>query len=165
MNLIDRKTAFSRTDGEGSVQVRLDPRDQIKGAKVFAVYGKGGIGKSTTSSNLSAAFSKLGHRVLQIGCDPKHDSTFTLTKKLMPTVIDVLETVEFHSEELRPEDYMFEGYNGVMCVEAGGPPAGTGCGGYVVGQTVKLLKQHHLLEDTDVVIFDVQRTTLTAFLQ
>ncbi len=142
-------------DGEGSVQVKLDPSDKIKGAKVFAVYGKGGIGKSTTSSNLSAAFSKLGHRVLQIGCDPKHDSTFTLTKKLMPTVIDVLEEVEFHSEELRPEDYMFEGYNGVMCVEAGGPPAGTGCGGYVVGQTVKLLKQHHLLEDTDVVIFDV----------
>nr|WP_298929805.1 ferredoxin:protochlorophyllide reductase (ATP-dependent) iron-sulfur ATP-binding protein [uncultured Erythrobacter sp.] len=142
-------------DGAGSVQVQLDPADQIKGAKVFAVYGKGGIGKSTTSSNLSAAFSKLGHRVLQIGCDPKHDSTFTLTKKLMPTVIDVLETVEFHSEELRPDDYMFEGYNGVMCVEAGGPPAGTGCGGYVVGQTVKLLKQHHLLEDTDVVIFDV----------
>jgi light-independent protochlorophyllide reductase subunit L len=122
---------------------------------VFAVYGKGGIGKSTTSSNLSAAFSLLGKRVLQIGCDPKHDSTFTLTKKLMPTVIDVLETVDFHSEELRPEDYMFEGYNGVMCVEAGGPPAGTGCGGYVVGQTVKLLKQHHLLEETDVVIFDV----------
>ena len=155
MNLIDRKSTFQRPDGEGSVQVQLDPRDQIKGAKVFAVYGKGGIGKSTTSSNLSAAFSKLGHRVLQIGCDPKHDSTFTLTKKLMPTVIDVLETVEFHSEELRPDDYMFEGYNGVMCVEAGGPPAGTGCGGYVVGQTVKLLKQHHLLEDTDVVIFDV----------
>ncbi|KWV94472.1 MULTISPECIES: ferredoxin:protochlorophyllide reductase (ATP-dependent) iron-sulfur ATP-binding protein [unclassified Erythrobacter] len=155
MNLIDPKAKFTPPDGEGSVQVQLDPRDAIKGAKVFAVYGKGGIGKSTTSSNLSAAFSKLGHRVLQIGCDPKHDSTFTLTKKLMPTVIDVLETVEFHSEELRPEDYMFEGFNGVMCVEAGGPPAGTGCGGYVVGQTVKLLKQHHLLEDTDVVIFDV----------
>lgn len=144
-----------RMDGEGSVQVALDPRDRIGTAKVFAVYGKGGIGKSTTSSNLSAAFSLLGKRVLQIGCDPKHDSTFTLTKKLMPTVIDVLETVEFHAEELRPEDYMFEGYNGVMCVEAGGPPAGTGCGGYVVGQTVKLLKQHHLLEETDVVLFDV----------
>ena len=83
------------------------------------------------------------------------DSTFTLTKKLMPTVIDVLETVDFHSEELRVEDFVFEGYNGVMCVEAGGPPAGTGCGGYVVGQTVKLLKEHHLLDDTDVVIFDV----------
>ncbi|MFK8016136.1 MAG: ferredoxin:protochlorophyllide reductase (ATP-dependent) iron-sulfur ATP-binding protein, partial [Gammaproteobacteria bacterium] len=84
-----------------------------------------------------------------------HDSTFTLTKKLVPTVIDVLESVDFHAEELRTEDFVYEGYNGVMCVEAGGPPAGTGCGGYVVGQTVKLLKQHHLLEDTDVVIFDV----------
>jgi light-independent protochlorophyllide reductase subunit L len=131
--------------------------DAVSGttAKVFAVYGKGGIGKSTTSSNLSVAFSKIGKKVLQIGCDPKHDSTFTLTKRLIPTVIDVLESVQFHAEELRAEDFVFEGYNGVMCVEAGGPPAGTGCGGYVVGQTVKLLKEHHLLDDTDVVIFDV----------
>jgi light-independent protochlorophyllide reductase subunit L len=144
-----------RADGEGSVQVQLDPNVKIGNAKVFAIYGKGGIGKSTTSSNLSAAFSKMGKRVLQIGCDPKHDSTFTLTKKMLPTVIDVLETVDFHAEELRVEDFVFPGYNGVMCVEAGGPPAGTGCGGYVVGQTVKLLKEHHLLEDTDVVIFDV----------
>ncbi len=144
-----------RLDGEGSLQVELDPNLKIGNAKVFAIYGKGGIGKSTTSSNLSAAFSKLGKRVLQIGCDPKHDSTFTLTKKMLPTVIDVLESVDFHAEELRVEDFVFKGYNGVMCVEAGGPPAGTGCGGYVVGQTVKLLKEHHLLEDTDVVIFDV----------
>jgi light-independent protochlorophyllide reductase subunit L len=142
-------------DGEGSVQVALDPSMRIGTAKVFSVYGKGGIGKSTTSSNLSVAFAKLGKRVLQIGCDPKHDSTFTLTKSLIPTVIDVLETVNFHTEELRPEDFVVEGYAGVMCVEAGGPPAGTGCGGYVVGQTVKLLKEHHLLDDTDVVIFDV----------
>ena len=141
-------------DGEGSVQVHQDIT-MDRGAKVFAVYGKGGIGKSTTSSNLSVAFSKLGHRVLQIGCDPKHDSTFTLTKKLMPTVIDVLAECDFHPEELRTEDFVYEGYNGVLCVEAGGPPAGTGCGGYVVGQPVKLLKEHHLLEDTDVVIFDV----------
>ncbi|MGD8810352.1 MAG: ferredoxin:protochlorophyllide reductase (ATP-dependent) iron-sulfur ATP-binding protein [Gammaproteobacteria bacterium] len=149
------RRSAGRGDGEGSVQVRLDPDLDIGGAKVFAIYGKGGIGKSTTSSNLSVAFSKLGKRVLQIGCDPKHDSTFTLTKQLMPTVIDVLESVDFHAEELRVEDFVYEGYNGVMCVEAGGPPAGTGCGGYVVGQTVKLLKEHHLLEDTDVVIFDV----------
>jgi light-independent protochlorophyllide reductase subunit L len=142
-------------DGEGSVQVQMDPSVKIGNAKVFAVYGKGGIGKRTTSSNLSAAFSHLGKRVLQIGCDPKHDSTFTLTKKMLPTVIDALEQVDFHAEELRVEDFCFPGYNGVMCVEAGGPPAGTGCGGYVVGQTVKLLKEHHLLEDTDVVIFDV----------
>ena len=144
-----------KLDGEGSLQVQLDPDVKIGNAKVFAIYGKGGIGKSTTSSNLSAAFSKMGKRVLQIGCDPKHDSTFTLTKKMLPTVIDVLESVDFHAEELRVEDFVFEGYNCVMCVEAGGPPAGTGCGGYVVGQTVKLLKEHHLLEDTDVVIFDV----------
>jgi light-independent protochlorophyllide reductase subunit L len=149
------KRGGRRADGEGSLQVQLDPNLKIGTAKVFAVYGKGGIGKSTTSSNLSVAFSKMGKRVLQIGCDPKHDSTFTLTKKLMPTVIDVLESVDFHAEELRVEDFVYEGYNGVMCVEAGGPPAGTGCGGYVVGQTVKLLKEHHLLEETDVVIFDV----------
>ncbi|MBB5689878.1 light-independent protochlorophyllide reductase subunit L [Roseomonas alkaliterrae] len=142
-------------DGDGSVQVHMDAMAATGTAKVFAVYGKGGIGKSTTSSNLAVAFSKIGRRVLQIGCDPKHDSTFTLTKRLIPTVIDVLETVEFHTEELRAEDFVFEGYNGVLCVEAGGPPAGTGCGGYVVGQTVKLLKEHHLLDETDVVIFDV----------
>src|SRR5271168_1133064 len=159
MNILTKPSSLKSPsccgDGEGSVQVQLDPNVEIGTAKVFAVYGKGGIGKSTTSSNLSVAFSKLGKRVLQIGCDPKHDSTFTLTKRLVPTVIDVLESVNFHAEELRPEDFVFEGYNGVMCLEAGGPPAGTGCGGYVVGQTVKLLKEHHLLEDTDVVIFDV----------
>ena len=141
-------------DGDGSLQVHMDaPR--VGNALVLAVYGKGGIGKSTTSSNLSAAFAHLGKRVIQIGCDPKHDSTFTLTRRMVPTVIDVLEGVDFHSEELRVEDFVFEGYHGVLCVEAGGPPAGTGCGGYVVGQTVKLLKEHHLLEDADVVIFDV----------
>ena len=149
-------TMTRKEDGEGSVQVKQDASAKIEsGALVIAVYGKGGIGKSTTSSNLSAAFSKLGKKVLQIGCDPKHDSTFTLTHSMVPTVIDILEEVDFHSEELRPDDFMFKGFNGVMCVESGGPPAGTGCGGYVTGQTVKLLKEHHLLEDTDVVIFDV----------
>ncbi len=150
-----RRPRAGPPDGAGSVQVKMDSSIDIGKAKVFAFYGKGGIGKSTTSSNVSAAFTKLGKRVLQIGCDPKHDSTFTLTKRLVPTVIDVLESVDFHSEELRAEDFVYEGYGGVMCVEAGGPPAGTGCGGYVVGQTVKLLKEHHLLDDTDVVIFDV----------
>ena len=132
-------TTAKKGDGDGSVQVHLDPKIQMSTtAKVFAVYGKGGIGKSTTSSNLSVAFSKLGKRVLQIGCDPKHDSTFTLTKKLMPTVIDVLESVNFHTEELRVEDFVFEGYNGVMCVEAGGPPAGTGPDFLAVNDVVRL---------------------------
>lgn len=155
LDVKDSPPVLKGEDGEGSTQVKMDQSIKIDGAKVFAVYGKGGIGKSTTSSNLSAAFSKLGKRVLQIGCDPKHDSTFTLTGRLVPTVIDTLKDVDFHAEELRPEDFVYEGFNGVKCVEAGGPPAGTGCGGYVVGQTVKLLKQHHMLEDTDVVIFDV----------
>ena len=101
MNIAIRNPVPLRRE-EGSVQVSLDPADKIETAKVFAVYGKGGIGKSTTSSNLSVAFSKLGKRVLQIGCDPKHDSTFTLTKRLAPTVIDALESVDFHSE-LFPE--------------------------------------------------------------
>ncbi len=152
---IEPASSVPPPDGAGSVQFHPEEEINVGKAKVFAVYGKGGIGKSTTSSNLSVAFSKLGKRVIQIGCDPKHDSTFTLTKSLVPTVIDALESVEFHSEELQTDDFVYEGYNGVMCVEAGGPPAGTGCGGYVVGQTVKLLKQHHLLEDSDVVIFDV----------
>ena len=147
--------ARTQGDGEGSVQVHMDPTERIDGALVLAVYGKGGIGKSTTSSNLSAALALQGNRVLQVGCDPKHDSTFTLTKRMVPTVIDTLAEVDFHAEELRPDDFVYEGFAGVMCVETGGPPAGTGCGGYVVGQTVKLLKQHHLLDDTDVVIFDV----------
>ena len=107
---------------------------KIEGAKVFSVYGKGGIGKSTTSSNLSAAFSMMGKRVLQIGCDPKHDSHLHPDRPACrPTVIDILKEVDFHPEELRPEDYVATGFNGVKCVEAGGPPAGTGCGGYVVG--------------------------------
>ena len=97
-------------DGEGSVQVHQDAETKIEGAKVISVYGKGGIGKSTTSSNLSAAFSMLGKRVLQIGCDPKHDSTFTLTGMLQPTVIDILKEVDFHPEELRPEDFVSEGF-------------------------------------------------------
>ena len=89
----DEIPALRGEDGEGSVQVHQDPSMKIEGAKVFSVYGKGGIGKSTTSSNLSAAFSVLGKRVLQIGCDPKHDSTFTLTGRLVPTVIDILKEV------------------------------------------------------------------------
>jgi light-independent protochlorophyllide reductase subunit L len=134
----------------------MDPAFKIEAAKVFAVCGKGGIGKSTNSSNLSAAFSMLGKRVPQIGCDPKHDSIFTLTKRLAPTVIDVLKSVDFHAEELRPKDFVFEGVNGIKCVKAGGPPAGAGCGGYVVGQTVKPLKRRHMRDDIDVVIFDLR---------
>jgi len=121
----------------------------------ISVYGKGGIGKSTTSCNISVALAKRGKKVLQIGCDPKHDSTFTLTGFLIPTIIDTLQEKNFHYEDIWPEDVIYKGYGGVDCVEAGGPPAGAGCGGYVVGGTVKLLKELNAFDKYDVILFDV----------
>ena len=121
----------------------------------LAVYGKGGIGKSTTSCNMSVALSLRGKKVLQIGCDPKHDSTFTLTGFLIPTIIDTLQSRDYHYEDVWPEDVIYKGYSGVDCVEAGGPPAGAGCGGYVVGETVKLLKELNAFDEYDVILFDV----------
>lgn len=122
---------------------------------ILAVYGKGGIGKSTTSANLSAALALKGAKVLQIGCDPKHDSTFPLTGTLQNTVIDVLNDVDFHHEEVEIPDVVQTGYANVSTVEAGGPPAGSGCGGYVVGETVKLIQEFGLYNKYDVILFDV----------
>jgi len=121
----------------------------------LAVYGKGGIGKSTISCNISIALAKRGKKVLQIGCDPKHDSTFTLTGFLIPTIIDTLQAKDYHYEDVWPEDVIYQGYGGVDCVEAGGPPAGAGCGGYVVGETVKLLKELNAFYEYDLILFDV----------
>nr|YP_002327547.1 photochlorophyllide reductase subunit L [Vaucheria litorea]ACF70964.1 ATP-binding subunit of protochlorophyllide reductase subunit [Vaucheria litorea] len=121
----------------------------------LAVYGKGGIGKSTTSCNISVALSRRGKKILQIGCDPKHDSTFTLTGFLIPTIIDTLQAKDYHYEDVWPEDVIYKGYGAVDCVEAGGPPAGAGCGGYVVGETVKLLKELNAFDEYDVILFDV----------
>nr|AJE61703.1 protochlorophyllide reductase iron protein subunit [Plagiogyria glauca] len=120
-----------------------------------AVYGKGGIGKSTTSCNISIALARRGRRILQIGCDPKHDSTFTLTGFLIPTIIDTLQSKDYHYEDVWPEDVTHRGYGGVDRVEAGGPPAGAGCGGYVVGETVKLLKESNAFYEYDAISFDV----------
>ena len=75
----------------------------------LSVYGKGGIGKSTTSCNISVALAKRGRKVLQIGCDPKHDSTFTLTGFLIPTIIDTLQEKDFHYEDIWPEDVIYKG--------------------------------------------------------
>lgn len=122
---------------------------------ILAVYGKGGIGKSTTTANISAALALKGAKVLQIGCDPKHDSTFPLTGTLQQTVIEALEDVDFHHEELTEEDIIQTGFGGVDALEAGGPPAGSGCGGYVVGEAVKLLQELDVYERYDVILFDV----------
>ena len=94
---------------------------------ITSIYGKGGIGKSTTTSNLAAAFSRRGKSVLQIGCDPKHDSTFPITHHLIPTVTEVLDKYNFNYDSITPEEIIHYGYAGIAAVEAGGPVAGVGC--------------------------------------
>ena len=94
----------------------------------IAVYGKGGIGKSTTTSNISAALADMGYRVLQIGCDPKADSTKNLMHgKKITSVLDAIR--EKGEGNITPGDVLFQGYGGVWCVEAGGPTPGIGCAG------------------------------------
>ena len=94
----------------------------------IAVYGKGGIGKSTTVSNLSAALATKGFRVMQIGCDPKSDSTKNLMGgRQIPTVLDQIRNRG--ENDVRLADIAFTGYSGVVCVESGGPTPGIGCAG------------------------------------
>lgn len=125
-----------------------------KKIKQIAIYGKGGIGKSTTTSNISAALSKAGYKVMQFGCDPKADSTNTLRDgTYIPTVLDTLR----EKKQVKPEEVIFQGFNGVYCVEAGGPAPGVGCAGRGIITAVQLLKQLNVFEelDLDVVIYDV----------
>lgn len=121
----------------------------------IAIYGKGGIGKSTTTSNLSAALARKGYRVMQIGCDPKADSTKNLMKgKRIPTV---LEQIKAKGEELALEDIVFEGYGGVLCVESGGPTPGVGCAGRGIISAFEKLAELRAFETykPDIVIYDV----------
>ena len=125
-----------------------------KKIKQIAIYGKGGIGKSTTTSNISAALSKLGYKVMQFGCDPKSDSTNTLRGgQYIPTVLDALR----ENAKVKASEVIFEGFNGIYCVEAGGPAPGVGCAGRGITTAVQLLKQQKAFEDLDLdyVIYDV----------
>lgn len=121
----------------------------------IAIYGKGGIGKSTTTSNLSAALSMLGFKVMQIGCDPKADSTKNLMGgRFIPTVLQVMNQ---KGNDLTLQDIVFEGYNGVLCVEAGGPTPGVGCAGRGIIAAFEKLEELKAFEfyEPDIIIYDV----------
>jgi len=128
--------------------------DEMTKARNIAIYGKGGIGKSTTSSNLSAALSDLGLKVMQIGCDPKSDSTNNLRGgKSIPSVLDTLRS----GKRIEISDIVYEGFNGVLCVEAGDPEPGVGCAGRGIITAIELLRQKNVFKEfkPDVVIYDV----------
>lgn len=122
----------------------------------LAVYGKGGIGKSTITSNLAAAFAVRGKKVIQIGCDPKADSTGNLLggRPLMP----VMNYLREHDEDPHSLDLITaRGFGGVLCIETGGPTPGLGCAGRGIISTFNLLDDMRLMEkeQPDVVLFDV----------
>ena len=121
-----------------------------------AIYGKGGIGKSTVTSNLAAAFASMGKKVIQIGCDPKADSTINLLggEPLRPVMNYMREEDE---EPERLEDISKEGFGGVLCIETGGPTPGLGCAGRGIIATFQLLEDLRLFEtyQPDVVLYDV----------
>ena len=120
-----------------------------------AVYGKGGIGKSTTVSNVAVALAEKGMKVMQIGCDPKADSTILLRHgKKVPTV---LELYNEKRQELKLTDMVQIGYGGVVCVEAGGPAPGLGCAGRGIITALEKLKENGAYETykPDIVFYDV----------
>ena len=122
---------------------------------MIAVYGKGGIGKSTTVSNVTAALAETGLKVMQIGCDPKADSTILLRHgEAVPAVLDLYNEKK---QALQLEDMIRIGYNGVICVEAGGPTPGLGCAGRGIITALEKLKELGAYDvyKPDVVIYDV----------
>lgn len=122
----------------------------------IAVYGKGGIGKSTLTSNLAAALATLGKKVIQIGCDPKADSTINLLGgRPLQSVMGYMR--EFDAEPSSLEEISARGFGGVLCIETGGPTPGLGCAGRGIIATFNLLEDLELFEreQPDVVLYDV----------
>lgn len=124
----------------------------------LAIYGKGGIGKSTTTSNVSAVLAAEGFRVLQIGCDPKADSTrLVMHGERIKTVLDVMRAAETSCEDVALEDVVHRAPGGVLCVEAGGPIPGVGCAGRGIVAAFDLLDQldAYGIYQPDIVLYDV----------
>ncbi|MGM0771485.1 MAG: Ni-sirohydrochlorin a,c-diamide reductive cyclase ATP-dependent reductase subunit [Halobacteriota archaeon] len=121
--------------------------------KRIAIYGKGGIGKSSTASNVAAACADEGYKVMIIGCDPKSDSSITLLGgRRIPTILDLLRD----GVEVKEEDVIHEGYKGVKCVEVGGPEPGIGCAGRGIIVAIQTLKKiSKSLNEMDLIIYDV----------
>jgi len=121
----------------------------------LAIYGKGGIGKSTTVSNLAAALAEKGLKVMQIGCDPKADSTCSLHHQ--GKVSTVLELIRDKKNDFTLEDMVHIGFGGVICVEAGGPAPGMGCAGRGIIAALEKLAEKGAYEkyQPDVVFYDV----------
>ncbi len=120
----------------------------------IAIYGKGGIGKSTTTSNLTAALSEK-YKVMQIGCDPKADSTKNLLQK--KDLCTVLDCMRENGEDIELSDIVVEGFNDIVCVEAGGPTPGIGCAGLGIIATFNKLEELNAYEiyKPDIVFYDV----------
>ncbi len=123
--------------------------------KKFAIYGKGGIGKSTTVSNLSAALSNIGKRVMQIGCDPKADSTMLITHgEKVKTTLDLIREKK---DDFELDDMVKLGFNDIICAEAGGPTPGLGCAGRGIICALEKLEEKGAYKKykPDIVFYDV----------
>ena len=117
-----------------------------------AIYGKGGIGKSTIASNVSACCALQGKKILQIGCDPKHDSTILVSNGEYPTVLDMLR----NNFSLTEKDVIHKGKYGISCIEIGGPTPGVGCAGRGIIRGIEIVEKLGILQnDYDLIIYDI----------
>jgi nitrogenase iron protein NifH len=121
----------------------------------IAFYGKGGIGKSTTSQNTIAAMAEKGQRIMIVGCDPKADSTRLMLHSKAQTTILHLAAERGAVEDLELEEVLLTGYRGVKCVESGGPEPGVGCAGRGIITAINFLEEEGAYEDLDFVSYDV----------